>query len=90
MSHTSLPGGTVHLAVPGDLEQQLRTQPAAEAVWRDITPLARNEWICLVTSAKQPETRARRLKRTLDQLSRGQRRPCCWQGCPHREKTGRS
>ena len=39
---------------PADLKKAL-TVPAALAAWKDITPLARNEWICWVTSAKKPE-----------------------------------
>lgn len=81
--------GTVHTKVPDDLVEALDAHPEARTTWNDITPLARNEWICLVDSAKQEDTRARRLKRTYDQLSRGQRRPCCWEGCPHREKNGK-
>lgn len=83
---TPLPAGTVHDKVPADLVDALQAHEAALATWHDITPLARNEWICLISSAKQDETRTRRLKRTYDQLSHGQRRPCCWEGCPHREK----
>jgi uncharacterized protein YdeI (YjbR/CyaY-like superfamily) len=78
----------VHETIPADLRQILTRDAKARATWMDITPLARNEWICLVTSAKQQQTRERRLERTRSQLSGGQRRPCCWEGCPHREKTG--
>lgn len=84
-----IPGGTVHKSAPADLAKELAADAQLLATWDDITPLARNEWICLVDSAKKDETRARRLKRTTDQLSRGQRRPCCWEGCPHRQKKGR-
>ncbi len=84
----SLPAGTVHDTIPADLLDTLAHDADARATWTDITPLARNEWICLVTSAKQPQTRERRLERTRSQLSQGQRRPCCWEGCPHREKNG--
>jgi uncharacterized protein YdeI (YjbR/CyaY-like superfamily) len=83
-----LPAGTVHDTLPADLCDILANDAEARATWLDITPLARNEWICLVTSAKQQQTRERRLERTRSQLSRGQRRPCCWEGCPHREKNG--
>jgi uncharacterized protein YdeI (YjbR/CyaY-like superfamily) len=86
---TSLPAGTVHDTVPDDLRETLTRDAEARATWMDITPLARNEWICLVTSAKQQQTRERRLERTRSQLSLGQRRPCCWEGCAHREKNGR-
>ena len=68
--------GTVH-KVPPDLKETLINNPKALEVWEDITPLARNEWICLVTSGKQVETRIRRLERTRSQLNKGQRRPCC-------------
>ena len=76
--------GTVH-KLPDDLRQTLLDNPKALATWEDITPLARNEWICLVTSGKQVETRIRRLERTRSQLNQGKRRPCCWAGCQHRE-----
>jgi len=88
MKAPPLPAGTVHGTIPADLRETLTRDTKARATWMDITPLARNEWICLITSAKQLQTRDRRLERTRSQLSRGQRRPCCWEGCPHREKTG--
>ena len=78
--------GTVHSIIPKDFRDVLLAHPRALDLWKSITPLARNEWICLVDSAKQDGTRERRIKRSQDQLSRGQRRPCCWTGCPHREK----
>jgi uncharacterized protein YdeI (YjbR/CyaY-like superfamily) len=75
--------GPVH-ALPGDLKVALSGDGAARATWVDITPLARNEWICWVTSAKKAETRKRRIEVGLDKLRKGMRRPCCWPGCPHR------
>lgn len=75
--------GTVHNAPP-DLRKALAAIPAARAAWADITPLARNEWICWVTSAKKEETRAKRITQACENLSDGKRRPCCWAGCPHR------
>src|SRR5262249_48234009 len=50
----------------------------------DITPLARNEWICLIESAKKTETRTHRIEGGCSSLKEGKRRPCCWPGCPHR------
>lgn len=70
--------------VPTDLRQALAAAPAAKATWEDITPLARNEWICWIESAKQAETRNRRIARARADLIAGKRRPCCWPGCPHR------
>ena len=69
--------------LPADLKKAL-SGPAALAAWNDITPLARNEWLCWVTSAKKPETRSHRIERTRTELVEGKRRPCCWPGCPHR------
>ena len=85
MIQNKLADGTVH-KMPADLQKAILGTPAALAAWEDITPLARNEWICLVTSAKQDETRTRRIERTRSQLSQGKRRPCCWAGCIHRTK----
>ena len=52
--------------------------------WNDLTPLARNEFICWITSAKKEETRIKRIEKTKSILLKGKRRPCCWPGCPHR------
>ena len=79
----ALPGGVVH-DVPDDLANALQADAAARATWLDITPLARNEWICWVTSAKKAETRAKRVRWGCENLRDGKRRPCCWPGCPHR------
>lgn len=75
--------GTAH-KLPTDLKKALMASQKARATWEDITPLARNEWICWVISTKQPETRKRRIERTRAYLAKGKRRPCCWAGCPHR------
>ncbi len=70
--------------LPEDLQKALISTPKAKAVWEDITPLARNEWICLVTSGKKAETRGIRIEKALSKLKGGMRRPCCWEGCKHR------
>ena len=70
--------------LPTDLHKALSASPKAQSTWEDITPLARNEWICWVISVKKPETRAEHLKRAVTELSEGKRRPCCWMGCVHR------
>jgi uncharacterized protein YdeI (YjbR/CyaY-like superfamily) len=79
----SIPGGVVH-ELPADLRDALSNNPAALTTWHDITPLARNEWICWVSSAKKAETRTKRIGWGCENLSEGKRRPCCWPGCPHR------
>ena len=88
MDKTKIPAGTVH-TMPADLRQALVDDDPARAAWSDITPLARNEWICWVEDAKQDDTRQRRIKRTHTELAEGKRRPCCWPGCSHRERNGR-
>ncbi|MBA3410420.1 MAG: YdeI/OmpD-associated family protein [Propionibacteriales bacterium] len=86
MSGERVPGGVVH-KLPADLRAALLTNSVVLAAWRDITPLARNEFICWVDDAKQAKTRERRIRRTQEELEAGQRRPCCWPGCKHRERT---
>ena len=83
MIKKKLGGGTIH-QMPTDLRKALISTPKAGAVWKDITPLARNEWICWVTSGKKVETRNIRIEKALSKLKGGMRRPCCWAGCPHR------
>ncbi len=88
MTKQRVPGGVVH-ELPDDLRQTLLANAAALAAWNDITPLARNEFICWVEDAKQAPTRERRVRRTKEELEEGMRRPCCWPGCSHRERTGK-
>ena len=83
MAQKTLPGGTVH-DLPADLKKALTAEPGALATWQDITPLARNEWICWIESAKKAETREKRIVWGCENLSEGKRRPCCWAGCSHR------
>ncbi len=89
MQTLSIPTGTVH-KIPNDLKKSLLSHPKALALWADITPLARNEWICWVEGAKLIETRARRIERVHKELVEGMRRPCCWPGCMHRERNGKN
>ncbi len=75
--------GTVH-TLPLDLRKVLVATPKALATWEATTPLARNEWICWVTSGMKAETRGIRIEKALSKLAGGMRRPCCWAGCTHR------
>ena len=83
MGTKKISGGTVH-TLPADLRRALMAAPKALAAWEDITPLARNEWICWTTSVKQRDTRKNHVERTVAELKEGKRRPCCWLGCIHR------
>jgi hypothetical protein len=64
--------------VPEDVQQALATSPQAEAVWKDITPLARWDWIRWIRAVKTPETRQKHIDVALDKLTNGMRRPCCF------------
>src|SRR3989338_10301262 len=75
--------GVAH-KTPPDLRDALISDPVALAKWNDLTPLARNEWICWTISVKKPETRAEHIERMVAELKEGERQPCCWPGCPHR------
>lgn len=81
---TPLQGGTVH-TLPADLRAAILSNKAVLALWQDITPLARNEWICWVISGKKQETRELRIQKALSKMRSGMRRPCCWIGCIHRK-----
>jgi uncharacterized protein YdeI (YjbR/CyaY-like superfamily) len=83
MSQRTISNGLVH-KVPTDLKKALAADRTALAKWEDITPLARNEWICWIISVKKPETRKHHIKQACTELGEGKRRPCCWPGCPHR------
>ena len=79
----AFPHGTVHEAAE-DLQAALRSDPKVFELWKGLTPLGRNEFICWVEDAKQSTTRQRRIARTSDELLEGKKRPCCWAGCIHR------
>src|SRR5437763_11866089 len=64
--------------VPADLRKALAAALKARALWSDITPNARRDWIHWITSAKQAETRTRRIKNACSMLAAGKRRPCCF------------
>jgi hypothetical protein len=83
MARKSISGGVVH-ELPDDMRKALGSDAVALAAWEDITPLARNEWICWVTIVRKEETRKEHVRRLVSQLKDGDRRPCCWPGCPHR------
>jgi hypothetical protein len=84
MDKKDVSASVVH-KLPEDLRKVLTSDAAALAAWEDITPLARNEWICWVENAKLLETRSRRIGRVPSELKEGMRRPCCWLGCIHRK-----
>jgi len=77
------PQGVAH-QVPDDMRARLSSEPETLDLWRGLTPLGRNEFICWVEDAKQAATRQKRIERAVEELHEGKRRPCCWVGCIHR------
>lgn len=66
-------------SVPQDLETALAaaTQEIRD-LWRDITPMARWEWVRWVNATRSPDTRRRRVEVSISKMNGGKRRPCCF------------
>jgi hypothetical protein len=64
--------------LPADLRKALMAAPKAQRAWSTVTPVARRDWIQWITSARQAETRVRRIKNACSMLIAGKRRPCCF------------
>ncbi len=78
-----LSDGVVH-KIPTDVKERLLSSEKMYTSWENITPLARNEWLCFIDSAKKEDTRKGRIERLHNDLLQGKKRPCCWAGCTHR------
>lgn len=70
--------------MPSDFKAALEADVTTRTAWNNVTPKARNEWICWIISVKQDKTRLNHIQRACNELARGKRRPCCWTGCVHR------
>lgn len=64
--------------VPEDLKSALATSKKAEDLWKDITPMARWDWIRWIRAVKTPQTRQKHIDIALSKLNKGIRRPCCF------------
>ena len=84
MTKKTIATGVVH-SVPADLRLALQASSATLEKWNNLTPLARNEWICWVTFVNQTKTRQEHIERLIKEVKGGKRRPCCWIGCIHRK-----
>ncbi|MCI0589123.1 MAG: YdeI/OmpD-associated family protein [Planctomycetes bacterium] len=73
-------GEEPEVRVPLELRKSLAAAPLAQASWADITPMARRDWVLWISTAKQPETRMRRIEKACDMLGSGKRRVCCFPG----------
>ena len=74
MTKKDTSSGVVH-KVPADLRKALTSDPKVLAAWEDLTPLARNEWICWAISVKKSETRKQHVERVRMELKEGIRPP---------------
>ncbi len=83
MTSSRLLSCTTH-QIPQDLTKALLSNKNILAIWNNLTPIQRNEWICWVVSVKKESTRKEHIARVIKQLQEGKRRPCCWIGCIHR------
>ena len=75
--------------LPLQLKNELIIDKSVFKLWNKLTTLGRNEYICWVISVKKPETRKNHIDRVVTDLLAGKRRPCCWAGCPHRQKSNK-
>ena len=64
--------------VPADLKEALNSSSKAHALWADITPPARWDWIRWIQGTKNTETRKHRIQVAISKLLKGMKRPCCF------------
>jgi len=65
--------------VPHDLKTALATAPQKiQDIWKEITPMARWEWVRWVNATQDPDTRERRVEVSISKMKSGKRRPCCF------------
>jgi len=73
-------GEEAETRVPLDLRKALTAAPEAQAMWADVTPISRRDWILWISSAKQEKTRGIRIEKACDMLASGKRHVCCFGG----------
>jgi uncharacterized protein DUF1905/bacteriocin resistance YdeI/OmpD-like protein len=81
-------------SVPQDLKTALAAAPQKiQDLWKEITPMARWEWVRWVNATQNAETRKRRVEVSISKMKSGKRRPCCFNlaACtdPNLSKNGR-
>jgi hypothetical protein len=54
---------------PVDLARALKANPAAKAGWESLSYTHRREYVAAIEEARRPETRARRIAKTIEQLA---------------------
>lgn len=81
-TQTQIKPATIH-QIPEVLINNLLSNSNLLEKWNNLTPLARNEWVCFITIPKKQETKDSRLIRLIEDIETNHKRPCCWPGCPH-------
>jgi len=81
-------------SVPRDLQTALASAPQKiQDLWKEITPMARWEWVRWVNATQNPATRKKRVEVSISKMKSGKRRPCCFNlaACtdPNLSKNGR-
>lgn len=65
--------------IPNDLKKALgNADKKVQDFWIKITPMARWDWLRWINSTSNIDTRKHRITVALSKLSRGERRPCCF------------
>lgn len=64
--------------VPDDVKKALAADRQANAMWTDITPMARWDWLRWIGATRNPETRRRHIEVARSKMRKGERRPCCF------------
>lgn len=72
----------MEVEVPNDLQVALEEQPNALAVWHELTPISRRDYIAWINEAKQLPTREKRIRICCENLIKGKKRPCCFAVVP--------
>jgi hypothetical protein len=61
-----------------DWKEVLNSNTSVLLTWNDISPLARWEFVRWMDSTNSPDTKKRRYEKAISLLSKGKRRPCCF------------
>jgi uncharacterized protein YdeI (YjbR/CyaY-like superfamily) len=64
--------------LPKDLKAALMGNPEVLTIWKNITPMARWDWIRWIRATMNQDTRKRRIETAFSKLKSGERRPCCF------------
>lgn len=65
--------------IPHDLQAALNSAtPEVQALWKKVTPMAHWEWLRWINATTNPETRTKRIEVSISKLTKGMRRPCCF------------